>query len=189
MIRQCLFLQLGTGEKTSNHQLFCYRHNTIAKNNETFHHRKKRIEIENSFFFAFVAFLFLSEREINGIGALIHEKKKIVNMKLIVFTNRYLKIDGFLEPQKFLLGFKFLSSTTRKKVNFFICVAFPLLNYWKLYGTSEGVGVLGRLFFSLACFIFSLQSHQLHKTCASHSPLFFFLKWNSCVMSSVGGFA
>jgi hypothetical protein len=76
----------------SNHQLFCYRHNTIAKKNIP--PQENKIEIENSFF-CFCGTFFSSEREINGIGALIHEKK-FVNMKLIVFSNRYLKIDGFL---------------------------------------------------------------------------------------------
>ena len=38
------------------------------------HHRKKNWNRKLFFFFAFVA-LFSSEREINGIGALIHEKK------------------------------------------------------------------------------------------------------------------
>jgi hypothetical protein len=75
-------------------------------------------------------------------------------MKLIVFSNRYLKIDGFLvwkiDRKSFSWVLNFFKQHRRKKSIFFICVAFPLLNYWTLYGTSEGVGVLGRLFLLLA---------------------------------------
>ena len=73
LIQQCLFLQLGTGEKncrTINYFV------TATIQLQTFHHRKKKIiEIENSFFFLLLWHFFSSEREINGIGALIYEKK------------------------------------------------------------------------------------------------------------------
>lgn len=93
--------------------------------------QEKKIEIENSFF-CFCGTFFEWAR--NKWNWSFNSRKKIVNMKLIVFTNRYLKINGFLvqkiDRKSFSWVLNFFNNTVRKNQFFYLrsISAIKLLN-------------------------------------------------------------